>query len=276
MDALVTKAAQNLLLILVGTAALWITVATDEYLVYVKPGFRPLLVAAAVALIALGAVGVRRDWTDGAGHDAAHTDAEHADAEHAGTEHPGIEHPGTGHSGPDEGHDHGPGPRVAWLLCLPAIAIFLIAPPALGSFTASRDTARSAPPPPAEGFGALKRAPSGGPTEMTLGEYIGRSFEAQIGDPDRFRGVPVKLTGFVTPRAKGGWHLTRLRMSCCAGDAIPLRIVVHGAKQPPADSWVQVVGTWRSPSSGAVATGVHELSATSVHPIKKPRNAYEG
>ncbi|GAA2102899.1 TIGR03943 family putative permease subunit [Actinomadura alba] len=253
-----TKAAQNLLLILVGAAALWITVATDEYLNYVKPGFRPLLVAAAVALIALGAAGVRRDWTDGTGHDAARTDADHA--------------------GTDDGHDHGHGPRVAWLLCLPALAIFLIAPPALGSFTASRDGARSAapPPPPAEGFGALKQAPSGAPTEMTLGEYIGRSFEAQIGDPARLRGAPVKLTGFATPRAKGGWHLTRLRMSCCAGDAIPLRVVVHGAKSPPTGSWVQVVGTWRPPSSGAVATGVHELSAMSVHPIKKPRNAYEG
>jgi uncharacterized repeat protein (TIGR03943 family) len=255
MDALVTKTAQNLLLILVGAAALWITVATDEYLNYVKPGFRPLLVGAAVALIALGAAGVRRDWTDGAGHAGRgdDTDDDTDDNDH---------------------HDHGHGPRVAWLLCLPALAIFLIAPPALGSFTASRDNARSAPP-PAEGFGALKRAPSGGPTEMTLGEYIGRSFEAHIGEPARFQGVPVKLTGFVTPRTKGGWHLTRLRMSCCAGDAIPLRIVVHGAKQPPRDSWVQVVGTWR-PSAGAVATGVHELTATGVHPIKKPRNPYEG
>jgi uncharacterized repeat protein (TIGR03943 family) len=166
---------------------------------------------------------------------------------------------------------------VAWLLCLPALAIFLIAPPALGSFTASRESARSVapPPPPAEGFGALKPGPAGAPVEMTLGEYIGRSFEAQIGDPAGLRGIPVKLTGFATPREEGGWHVTRLRISCCAGDAIPLRVVVHGAKAPPTDSWVQVVGTWKPPTAGTVATGVHELSARSVQPIQKPRNAYE-
>ncbi|MBC6463327.1 TIGR03943 family putative permease subunit [Actinomadura sp. HBU206391] len=258
MGTVVTKAAQNLLLILVGAAALWITVATDEYLNYVKPGFRVLLVAAAVALVVLGAVGVRRDWRDD-------EDQDRQDGE-------------DGHGqDPDGDHDHGRGPRVAWLLCLPALAIFLIAPPALGSFTASRDNARSAvpPPPPGEGFGALKPASSGAPTDMTLGEFIGRSFEAQTGDPAAMQGVPVRLTGFATPREKGNWHLNRLRMSCCAGDAIALRVVVHGANPPPADSWVQVVGTWTPPTAGRVATGVHELTATSVLPIKKPRNAYE-
>jgi uncharacterized repeat protein (TIGR03943 family) len=241
MGALVTRAAQNLLLILVGAAALWITLATDEYLDYVRPGFRFLLVAAAVALIALGAAGVHGDRRRGDGDD-----------------------------GPD--HAHHEGPRVAWLLCLPALAIFVIAPPALGSFTASRDTART--PPSGERFGALRRGPAGAPTEMTLGEYIGRSFEAQMGDP-AMRGLPVKLTGFATPGAKGAWHLNRLRMSCCAGDAIALRVVVHGATAPPAGSWVQVVGTWRPPRPSTPATGTHELTAARVHPITKPRNAYE-
>jgi uncharacterized repeat protein (TIGR03943 family) len=260
----VTKAAQNLLLILVGAAALWITVATDEYLNYVKPGFRILLIAAAVALLALGAVGVLREWRDAGGHGG---EAHHGN--HDGN------HDEDGGDGGD-GHDHARGPRVAWLLCLPALVIFMIAPPALGSFTASRGGARARTPaaPPAEGFGALKAG--GAPLEMSMGEFVGRSFEAQTGDPSRLRGHPVKLTGFVTPRAKGGWYLNRLRMACCAGDAIVLQVTVHDTAPPPSNSWVQVVGTWKPPATGKVATGVHELSAVSVHPIKKPRNPYEG
>jgi uncharacterized repeat protein (TIGR03943 family) len=256
MGPVVTKAAQNLLLILVGAAMLWITVITGEYVNYVKPAFRLLLIGAAVALLVLGAAGVRKEWSETG------------------------DTPGTGHhAGPatEAGHDHARGPRVAWLLCLPTLAIFLIAPPALGSFTASRSSARSAAParPPAEGFGELRPRPGGAPVEMTLGEFVGRSFEAQTGDPARFQSVPVKLTGFVTPRPKGGWFLTRLRMSCCAGDALPLRVIVHNAPARRADAWVQVVGTWMPPTTGRVATGVHELSASSVHPIEKPDNPYE-
>lgn len=247
-----SKAAQNLLLILLGAAVLWITLVTGEYVNYVKPGLRVLLVPAAAALIALGAAGLRRDWRDGPEH--GHPD-EHGD---------------------DHGHDHGHGPRVAWLLCLPALAIFVIAPPALGSFTASRDTARPAAPPapPAEGYGTLKS--TGGPIDMTMGEFIGRSFESQTGYRNGLPDVAVRLTGFVTPRGKGdGWYVTRLKIACCAGDAIPFQVVVHGPRQPPADSWVQVVGTWVAPGPGAAAGGVHELRGQTVTPIKKPKNPYE-
>jgi uncharacterized membrane protein YcgQ (UPF0703/DUF1980 family) len=86
----------------------------------------------------------------------------------------------------------------------------------------------------------------------------------------------VELTGFVTPRPQGGgWQVTRLKMACCAGDAIPFPVVVHGLKRPPADAWVRVVGTWRPPADGKVASGVHELQGQSVTRIKKPRNPYE-
>ncbi|WP_158566687.1 TIGR03943 family putative permease subunit [Actinomadura craniellae] len=241
-----TKSAQNLLLITLGAATLWITVATDEYLNYVKPWFRWALIAAAVAVVVLGAAGLRREWHDADDHD-------------------------------DHGHDdHGHhGPRVAWLLCLPALGIFLIAPPALGSFTADRNSTRTAAPPaPDEGYGALR--PTGGPLAMTISEFIGRSFEAQTGDPGTLRGIPVQLSGFAAPRPQGeGWYLTRLRMACCAGDAIPMRVIVHGAARPKTDTWVSVVGTWMPPTAGAPVTGVHEVRAQHTRPIKKPKNQYE-
>ncbi|GLW63417.1 TIGR03943 family protein [Actinomadura rubrobrunea] len=252
-----TRAAQNLLLILVGGAVLWITLATDDYLNYVRPGFRYVLVPAALALVALGAAGLRREWSD---EPTAEPDP----------------HPGHGgHPGP-HGHDHARGPRVAWLLCLPVLAIFVIAPPALGSFTAARGADRPPAPPPSrdsEGYAPLPR--DRGPIPMTMGEFIGRAWQAQTGDPSTFEGVPVRLTGFVTPRRGGGWQVTRLRMACCAGDAVPFPVIVKGLPRPPADTWVQVEGTWRRQPPGAAKSGVHVLYGTSVKRIKRPANPYE-
>ncbi|GAA2412968.1 TIGR03943 family protein [Actinomadura vinacea] len=260
-----TKAAQNLLLIAIGAAVLWITLATDEYLNYVKPGFRLPLLGAAVVLVVLGGAGLRREWRTAA-------EEEHGPRDGHGED----EHGEEGHGNDAHGHDHGGrGPRVAWLMCLPVLAIFIVAPPALGSYTASRDTGRQAqpPPPPAQGFGALPR--TGAPIPMTMGEFIGRSHEAQTGQSPYLRGVPVALTGFVTPGPKGGWQVTRLKMACCAGDAVPFPVVVHGLKRPPADAWVRVVGTWRPPADGKIASGVHELQGRSVQRIEKPRKPYE-
>ncbi|MFG2006011.1 TIGR03943 family putative permease subunit [Spirillospora sp. NPDC048911] len=301
-----TRAAQNLLLIMIGAAVMWITLATDEYLNYVKPGFRYLLVPAAAALIVLGLAGLRREWRDdpdaadgdsghrhgeprhgdghhhgGPGHGGSHGHGyggpSHGEPKHNGSGHGDLLGGGSGHDHSDgHGHDHGGrGPRVAWLLCLPVLAIFVVAPPALGSFTASRAAARQAtpPPPPDEGYDALPR--TGAPVAMTMGEFMGRSYEAQTGQNASLAGATVQLTGFVTPGGKGStWRVTRLKMACCAGDAIPFAVVVHGLRQPPADDWVQVIGTWRPPA-GAARSGVHELDGRSVQPIKKPKNPYE-
>ncbi|RKS70794.1 putative repeat protein (TIGR03943 family) [Actinomadura pelletieri DSM 43383] len=238
-----SRAAQNLLLILVAGAMLWITLGSGEYVNYVRPGFRFLLVPAALALLALGAAGLRREWR---------------------------------HTAPaDDGHEHSRGPRAAWLLCLPILAVFLVAPPALGSFTVSRDTGRAAPPPvrPDEGF---ERLPSNGPpVPMTMQEFIGRAWEAQTRDPSKLEGVPVRLTGFVTPDRRGGWHVTRLKIACCAGDAVPFPVRVRGLPRPPEDTWVEVVGVWRPPKPGTKATVVQELSGRSLQRIRKPKNPYE-
>ena len=242
-----TKAAQNLLLLFLGVAILWITLGSGEYVNYVRPGFRYPLVAAAVALIVLGAAGLRREWRDTGDH------AGHAD-----------------------GHDHSRGPKVAWLLGLPVLAIFVIAPPALGSFTASRDTDRAAtpPPPPDNGFRPLPT--TGGPVAMSMSEFLGRAHEAQTGDPAKLAGVPVRLTGFVGPsgRDQAGWQIIRMKIACCAGDAVPFPVRVRGLPQPPADSWVRVVGVWQPPARRD-RTVVQTLRARSVQKIEKPGNPYE-
>ncbi|WP_067895478.1 TIGR03943 family putative permease subunit [Actinomadura chibensis] len=250
-----SRAAQNLLLILIAATVLWITLGSGEYVNYVRPGFRLLLVPAALTLLLLGAAGLRRDWRPTADTHIPGSAQENGDLDH--------------------GHDHSHGPRTGWLLCLPVLAVFVIAPPALGSFTAARDTGRAAPPPAAPTSGYRPLPANGAPVTMTMGEFIGRAYEAQTGDPARFEGVPVRLTGFVTATGKGGWQLTRLKIACCAGDAVPFPVIVRGLPQPPADSWVQVVGVWKPPPPGTKRTVVQELSGHSLDRIKKPKNPYE-
>ncbi|MFV2175413.1 TIGR03943 family putative permease subunit [Actinomadura sp. LOL_016] len=265
-----TRSTQNFLLILVGAAVLWITFGSGEYVNYVKPGFRYLLVPAGAALILLGAAGLRREWraedTGNAGS-AGSVDAAHDDKHEGG-------HDGGHDDAHEHGHDHSRGPRVAWLLCLPVLIIFAVAPPALGSFTAARDTGRPAPPPapPEDGYGPLPR--TGEPIAMTMGEYIGRSFLEQTGRAATLRDVPVRLTGFVTPLEGSDWQVTRLSMACCAGDAMPFSVVVHDRPQPPEGAWVQVVGTWMPPE-GKAQTGVHDLHGAAVRRIPQPENPYE-
>jgi uncharacterized repeat protein (TIGR03943 family) len=247
----VTKTAQNMLLILVGVAVLRLTVATDEYLNYVKPGLQYLLAAAGVVVVVLGGTGLWTEW----GEPRTAVPSE----------------PGQGHGGHDHGHR---GPRVGWLLGLPVLAIFLVAPPALGSFTAARTAPRSAPaiPPPSDGYPAL---PAGDPVNLSVGEFIGRSFDTQAGGANTLNGRRITLTGFAMPSKEGGWYLTRLHIACCAADAIPMQVIVRGIAQPPEDSWVEVTGTWIPPTSKTSGTGIHGIQATGMRPIKKPTHTYE-
>jgi uncharacterized repeat protein (TIGR03943 family) len=276
-----TKTAQNMLLILVGVAVLRLTVATDEYLNYVKPGLHYLLVAAAVVVIVLGVTGLWTQWgtsaTAGpAAPGPAAPDAAAPDAGASGQSTPGQDRRDQDevHQG-HEGHGHGHrGPRVAWLLALPVLAIFLVAPPALGSFTAARATPRSAPavPPPSDGYPAL---PAGDPVKLPIGEFIGRSFDAQAGSAATLNGRRLALTGFAMPSNEGGWYLTRLHIACCAADAIPMQVIVQGIGRPPKGAWVEVTGTWIPPTPKTAGTGIHAIQATGIRSVRKPARAYE-
>ncbi|WP_157530782.1 TIGR03943 family putative permease subunit [Microtetraspora niveoalba] len=177
----------------------------------------------------------------------------------------------SGHGG-HEGHDHSRGPRVAWLLCLPVFAIFLISPPALGAFAA-----RSEEPPPRPPVTSDTYAPLGDDTviAMPIGEFIGRAWADSTYS---LSGKRVRLTGFVVPSAKKNrWYVTRIQMNCCAADGIPLKVSVLKAAQPPVDTWVEVTGTWVPPKSDKIPNGTvaPELVATDVIEIPQPVEPYE-
>ncbi|GGL50382.1 TIGR03943 family protein [Planomonospora parontospora subsp. antibiotica] len=256
------RLSQSLVLALLGGAVLRISAFSTTYLNYVKPGFRPFLIGAGAVLLILGATGLVQAWRvkeghrDGHGHDHRNGDGDGTDHAHR-----------HGH-----GHAHG-GPRVAWLMCLPVFAIFLIAPPALGSFAAARSD--DTPRPRSQALSAFTPLTGDGPVDMKIGEFIGRAWDDE---KKSLTGRRVRLTGFAVPsRKQGQWYLARMQLACCAADAFPLKVAVKGIPEPPADTWVEVTGTWIPPKFEKMPNGVvhPELSATGLVKIDAPAEPYE-
>ncbi|MGP4011154.1 TIGR03943 family putative permease subunit [Streptomyces sp. 4N124] len=232
-------------LVLCAGAVLRISLFSELYLRYVQPGLRPYLIASGVLLLVLGivsAVAVGRAARSGVGH----------------------EHDEQGH-----GHDHRHGPRVAWLLVVPALALLLFPPPALGSYSAEREAARYA----AQGIGTFPALPQGDPVDLTLSQFTSRA----LYDSGRtMKGRTIRMTGFVTKDDDGTWYLTRLLISCCAADARPDKIEIRKADAPAVDSWATVTGTWIPKGKlGSEAAWPPVLAAADVRQVEQPENPYE-
>ncbi|MFD0777049.1 TIGR03943 family putative permease subunit, partial [Streptomonospora algeriensis] len=163
-------------------------------------------------------------------------------------------------------------PRVAWLLLLPVLAVFVVAPPALGSYTAE---SASAGAPPREGgdYDELGDPASDGPVEMEIQEFISRAWT----DEERsMEGLTVRLTGFAVPNPEGeGWYLARLQMACCAADAIVNRVLITDRPEPPEDSWWRVEGTWQPPEGDLRNVRNHRFSVEAMEEVEDPPDPYE-
>lgn len=230
--------AQSVVLMLIGSVVLRISIS-DVYLRYVKEGLRPYLVVAGILLVVMA---VFTGWREL--RDDPEKDSELAHAAAAGDRHAdGLGHT-EGHTedladGHGDGHGHSHNPMIAWLLMLPIFAIFLIAPPALGSYAASR--AGSAAVTKRTEFAPL---PSGkGPIALSTVDYATRAIWE---DGVSMKGRTIRLTGFLSPRSGGGFYLTRIILSCCAADGRPLKIGLTGnvPEGLKADDWIQVDGTY--------------------------------
>ncbi|QLH26354.1 TIGR03943 family protein [Streptomyces sp. Rer75] len=242
---------QVLLLLFLGVGLLHISLLSDLYLRYVRPGLQPALIASGVLLIVLGAVSAARDGFP-FNRPRAHHDQ---DSDH-------------GH-----GHGHAGGPRVAWLLYVPALTILFLAPPALGSYTAARDDAKAptAPKPSAPGSSLFPALPAGQAVEMSLNDFTSRAVWDTSGT---LKGRTVRLTGFVTPGRHGTWYVSRLAISCCAADATVRKVRVHAAAAPPADAWVTVTGTWHPTGEVGTDGAAPALDATAVQRVPEPKDPY--
>lgn len=235
--------ARAVLLLLVGGAFLKAGL-TGTYLNYVHRAFLPLVLLSGVALVVLAAVTL---WQSvrGAGRrpeDAAATSA-------AG------------------------GLRVGWSLLLPALTLLLIAPPALGSFQASRVGAA-----PVERVGRAKLGALAeeGPVRVSLRDYASFALHDQ---GQTLAGRRLVLSGFVTAGPEGQPYLTRFAVSCCAADARPAKVGLAGdipTTLRPGE-WVEVEGIYtervdRDPVNGAA---IPYLLVTGVRSIPAPSWPYE-
>ena len=240
MSARPDRTTQHLLLVLLGAVVL-VVAGSDRYLDYVRPGFRPfLLVAGAVVLVLglLGLLGLVR------GRSTASADHEHL------------------------------GPAVGWLLAAPVAVVLVVAPPALGAYSADRQAAPAAVTGPPLGPGIGADDPGTDHRTMTLLAY---TIWSQQADTSPLAGRQVRLVGFVSPREAGGWYVTRFRINCCAADATVLRVaVLDGASDLPTDQWVEVVGTFAEPVvDPALGFPLPAVDALQVRAVDAPAEAYE-
>lgn len=254
------KETQSLITLLIGGALLRISV-TDVYLRYVKEGLRPFLIVSAVALLVIGAATLWREMTSRTGGD--HADKRRrrrGEAEHDNHDHD------------EHGHSHG-APWAAWLLVLPVFAIFLIAPPSLGSYAAQRTGTSVTAPAANSDYPPL---PAGENVPLTVLDYATRAvFERGAS----LSGRTVTLTGFTSPREGGGVRLTRMILTCCAADGRPVKITLSGdlPSKLKADTWVQVTGTYdkRLDNDSVNGEKIPYFKVDSLKRIPKPAQPYE-
>lgn len=240
---------QGIVLLLVGIVTLRISWGTT-YLNYVKEGMRPWLLISGAVLVVLGVLAIV-DVLRGRGDepDAHDVQDEHDD----------------GH-----GHSHHHGPRSAWLLLLPVVTLFVVAPPALGAYAAARDTTNSSP-----SSRVLPPLPPGDPVPVFLSDYVTRAvWEQGVSLEDR----TVELTGFVLP-TDDGWQLARLQIACCAADAFASKVqpidVPEEFADLPSETWVTLTGRWVPTEGEPTVDTIPLVTVDSLRVIPQPENPYD-
>jgi uncharacterized repeat protein (TIGR03943 family) len=154
------------------------------------------------------------------------------------------------------------------LLLLPVLAIFLIAPPALGAFTAERQASSVLAPAQPQ----APPLPPGDPVPLALNDFAAR---AVWDDGRTLTGRTVRMTGFATPDGTGGWYLTRLQLTCCAADAIATKISPRDVKPLAANTWVTVTGHWVPGGGTQSESAIPWLAVASLAEVPAPKNVYE-
>jgi uncharacterized repeat protein (TIGR03943 family) len=232
----VRRETQNVLLVLLGGALLKIGLNGD-YLRYVKPVQHPWVLAGGAVMVALGAVAILRD---------VRTRGQAVDS---------------------HGHHHLA--RSAWLLMLPVLAVFLVAPPALGSDSVARTEARA----PAQSDAAFPPLPPGDVVPLSLTDLVTRAGWDARGS---LNGRTVQVTGFVT-HSRGSILLARMVITCCAADAYPLTVRLAGAATAgfADDTWLRVTGKVVPGTATRANRYTPEFEVASVQRIDQPADPYE-
>jgi uncharacterized repeat protein (TIGR03943 family) len=228
---------QNILLVLLGGALLKISF-TGTYLRYVKPSHQWLLIAGGAIMVLLALVSIARDLINA---------RQQAD-----------------------GHHHAS--SSAWLLLLPVLAIFLVAPPALGSDSVQRAASNRGAQD--DGSALFPPLPAGEAIALPLSDFSARAaWDSGHSLNDR----TIKLTGFVVQDG-GASYVARLAIGCCAADAFPIKVKLEDSPDAaalPNDTWVEAVVTLRPGSATRDNDYVPAATATTIREIPQPEDPYE-
>ncbi|MFF1440695.1 TIGR03943 family putative permease subunit [Streptomyces sp. NPDC058295] len=281
------RQSQAAVLFLLG-AALLHAGTTDLYLRYVKAGLRPLLLASGAILIVTALATAwyehrrtkaktqrkqeqqehaqqqleQREQEQQTADAETPAASEHVHAEHVHAEHVHAEHVHAEHAHPET--------RVSWLLILPLLALILVAPPALGSYSATRTgTALQEPL-------AYPALPATDPLPLSVVDYAGRA----VYDHGRtLTGREVRLTGFVALDHDGTPYLVRMALNCCAADAQPVKVGLTGDIPPvlQPDTWLTITGTYTPRTThDPVNNGpIPFIKVTTATPTPVPRDPYD-
>lgn len=167
-------------------------------------------------------------------------------------------------------------PASSWLLVLPAVVVFAVAPPALGAYIAERRPVQVRASAPA--LDEMSEPTTSGPRSLSVEEFTWGTGQAD--DPMSLAGSQVELEGFVSVDKQGGWYVTNLVIFCCAADVAVERIKVVGQPSPPRDQWVRVTGTWVNGSgrwvndAGPDPSNPASVTADAVDDIPTPKDPY--
>lgn len=249
---------QNVLLILLGGALLKIAINGD-YLRYVKPSQQPWVIAGGAVMTALGVLAILGDLVTA--RRAAAVAGPPASAEHpASSDHGG-------------GHDHHHPARSAWLLMVPVLAVFLVAPPALGADSVTRTEARAPQSAAVSAAVAFPPLPAGDVVPLPVSEFVSR---AGYDGNGTLNGRTISLSGFVV-HTRQGTLLARMVISCCAADAFPVTVRLAGAAAGgfKSDAWIEVTGKVVPGTATAANSYTPDLTLTTIRPVPTPADPYE-
>ena len=248
------RALGPLVLLLTGVVTLRLAIS-GSYTAYVRVGMFWALVSSGALLAALGLLGL---WQlRGRRPERAAEDGEHHGED-------------SGEDGGHGGHAHAGPPGVAYLLLLPLVVAYAVAPPSLGAYSAEL-SAGSVLPEVRAGFAPLEPG-SDGVADVGLAEAVRRTSQ----DVSTVQDQPLRVTGFVVPDEPGHVLLTRFVIRCCAADGTPAQVrlaLPPGTPELAADQWLEVVMTLeaaRGPEDTAPA-----FVAESVRPVDVPDDPYE-
>ncbi|MFD2419990.1 TIGR03943 family putative permease subunit [Amycolatopsis pigmentata] len=230
---------QNVLLVLLGGALLKLGLNGD-YLRYVKPSQQPWVLAGGAVMLGLAVVAIVRDLRGRASRDP-------------------------------HGHHHAA--RSAWLLVLPVLAVFLVAPPALGSDSVNRTGTRA---PDTQATASFPPLPPGDVVPLSMTDFVTRAGWDGTGSLD---GRTVALTGFVSHHG-ASVLLARMVITCCAADAFPVTVHLTGdaadaVAADPDDTWLAVTGRVVPRTATRANDYTADFTVATVRAVPAPRDPYE-